>query len=196
VNLAQPIIVDNVLPEPMIVELEHLLLEPVFDWHYQPILDIVDPHAITEGLITDTKSVGFGHTFVKDGQSRSRMGSVSDHIPFLAWDKLGWDFRTVRVINSRAFLQLPSGSEDRPGHVHRDLPYPHTVCLFYVNDNTAETVFYNDDLEPVTRVKPQRNRAVIFDGSTFHASGIPSASNRIVINFNLMIDTTNKDFVI
>jgi hypothetical protein len=64
------------------------------------------------------------------------------------------------------------------------------VILYYVNDSDGDTYFFGKekDSELVQKITPKKNRAVIFDGSTWHASSLPSKNHRIVINFNLEIE--------
>jgi len=94
---------------------------------------------------------------------------------------------TYRKINiqsiyiNRVFFQLPKLKTFIP-KAHVDLPFPHLVCLYYVNDSNGDTLFYNDDKKIVKRVSPKKGRIALFDGSLYHSSGQPNQNERIVIN--------------
>ena len=45
---------------------------------------------------------------------------------------------------------------------HTDHQYPHKVLLYYVSDSHGDTVIKIDD--EIVRVKPQKNKFVVFDG--------------------------------
>ena len=65
-----------------------------------------------------------------------------------------------------------------------DFDFPHTTALYYVNDSDGDTLFFNDNLEIVNRVKPEKGKLIIFDGSIYTHRPVLPPTNRIVINFN------------
>ena len=68
---------------------------------------------------------------------------------------------------------------------HIDFDIPHTTALYYVNDSDGETIFFDENGTITDKIKPEKNKLIIFDGSKMHASSSPTyATNRIVINFN------------
>jgi|SRR6056300_615666 len=112
--------------------------------------------------------------------------------------KLKKKFEPVKV---RSFMQFPLNKTftkkqnlDTP---HIDLNYPHTVFLYYVCDNEAETVIYDykskdwedvpniKDINIVKKIKPKQGRVVVFDGYTWHSSTQPSKNIRTIINFDV-----------
>jgi hypothetical protein len=101
-------------------------------------------------------------------------------------------------MNARAFLQTPNGTPVIQPAFHVDHPKPHTVLLYYVNDSEGPTLitkqrypFSHPNItglknpEILTTVEPKKGRAVLFNGSYFHDSSVPSKNLRCVINFNL-----------
>ena len=105
------------------------------------------------------------------------------------------------LLRSRSFLYFPLSEKVRREHdnPHVDSDVSHLVCLYYVNDSDGDTFIFDktvNDVHPerdsfngvefnvVQRVTPKKGRAVIFDGTTYHASSCPSKDIRCIINFN------------
>lgn len=76
--------------------------------------------------------------------------------------------------------------------VYGDMTYPHRDCpadrtdvtvLYYINsewsrDWAGETLFYEEDGEPVLAVLPRPGRIAVFRGAIEHRSGVPSRDCR------------------
>jgi hypothetical protein len=66
--------------------------------------------------------------------------------------------------------------------------------LYYVNDNDAETIFFDKIYDPkmnkinndipdiLCKIKPKQGKAVIFDSNIYHASSVSQLSKRIVLS--------------
>ena len=105
------------------------------------------------------------------------------------------DVKVTKINAARAFMQLPwDGPEQSKFHV--DDIEPHMVLLYYINDADGDTVLSNRryvsgeqyhgvDAEILKRVSPKKGRAILFDGSIYHAASIPRKGLRCVLNFNL-----------
>lgn len=74
---------------------------------------------------------------------------------------------------------------------HIDSGDDHKVFLYYLNDSDGDTVFFEErfngepvyELNEYKRVSPKMGRAVLFDGSIYHASSSPkNAPFRCIIN--------------
>lgn len=103
-----------------------------------------------------------------------------------AADKTGNGYTVKDVIETRAFITLPSPNDNgKPGPPHIDSSDPHIVCLYYVNDVDGDTVFYDTsdkEAKVIGTVSPKKNRAVIFPGNTYHANYWPTKGPRAIIN--------------
>ena len=95
------------------------------------------------------------------------------------------------IIQGRVFLHLPSPNPN-PNNIHIDLPYPHWVCLYYVNDSDGDTILFDDNNNEIKRVIPKKGRIVFFDGSIKHCSSSPSKIHRAVINFDFIGEYFNN----
>ena len=96
-------------------------------------------------------------------------------------------------------VTMPEGSKHigpswyKPQTPHTDLKLedggliPHLVCLYYVDDSDGPTYFYDDDLNLIKEISPQKGLAVIFDGDILHAGSNPIMHPfRFAININFL----------
>lgn len=90
------------------------------------------------------------------------------------------------LIYARIFLTMPYNTDLTHHKPHTDLPYPHLSLIYYVNDSTGDTVFFNED-EIIESVTPKKGRAVLFDGNIMHSAGIPNTGTRCIVNYNLLV---------
>lgn len=66
---------------------------------------------------------------------------------------------------------------------HKDHDFPHYNWIMYLNDSSAHTLLFDENLEIVERIKPEENTCVLFDGCT-HAHELPSGlDQRVVVVF-------------
>jgi len=78
---------------------------------------------------------------------------------------------------------------------HRDLPIPHYVFLYYINDADGDTVFFENsenyiekDLKIYRRITPKKGLCVLFDGSIYHTQSNPIRSSvRLNINADVKL---------
>src|ERR1041385_6199770 len=70
-------------------------------------------------------------------------------------------------------------------HMYGDIHTPHTdltpgvTALYFANPRwdtnwTGETIFYNDDVEPLYAVIPRPGRLVVYSADILHRGGVPS----------------------
>jgi hypothetical protein len=71
--------------------------------------------------------------------------------------------------------------------LHVDQKEKHKTILYYVNNSDGDTYFYkNDGKTIISKITPEQNKAVLFNGLTFHASSKPVKNMyRIVLNINI-----------
>jgi len=65
--------------------------------------------------------------------------------------------------------------------LHTDNPDRHFVGIYYVNDCDGETILHGLD-----KIKPKKNRLILFDGGTLHKIQYPTKGYRCVININFV----------
>ncbi len=97
--------------------------------------------------------------------------------------KGGQDCRKMTRV--RLGMHVPDGSWTGPHGPHVDQTRPHMVILYYCNDSDGDTFFFERDHKTIIdRVSPKKNRMVVFDGMTPHASSYPTTPYRVTINLN------------
>jgi len=145
-----------------------------------------------------TQSPGFANVFYNDnGILNQRIYDLFLPVVKLACNKINFNFNSL--IYGRSFLQMPLTTHQGITNPHVDIPIPHLVCLYYVNDSDGETVFFNriddpsgsprpnfDDAEIANKVQPKQGRLVIFNGSVYHSNTLPKNNMRCVINCNVI----------
>jgi hypothetical protein len=103
-------------------------------------------------------------------------------------------FVPKQLIRIKANLLLRSADADpKPFTPHVDLPTPHWVVIYYVNDSDGDTIIldktYPDgaNAKPLQAISPKKGRAVFFDGNHYHCGTTPSQhETRCVLNFDFL----------
>ena len=172
------VVIDELLPSIFADNLEEILLSNNFPWFYQKDL--------TSQKDNEIKTSGFCHNFIDNGRAiNNYFDSLNlKYIPDRAVKQIDKNC-TFRISRVRSFLQLPIINDRKFDNKHIDMDINHLVCLYYVNDNNAETYFFDGE-DIIKKIKPQKNRVVVFDGSIYHASSSAKINERVVINFNLI----------
>ena len=192
------IVIDNAIPKNYQDEIEELLLgNNSFPWYF------INDVTLTEDKLKNAQAEALcpALTHVFYNESNPNYDQWFDFIKPLAYyacDKINYNVR--EIINSRTFLQLPT---HRPkihsNYPHVDLPFPHLVCLYYVNDNEAHTNLYSQTIETtsmkdikstnfdlIKQVEPKKGRCLFFNGKHYHSSSSPMNGPRCIINFDVV----------
>jgi hypothetical protein len=90
------------------------------------------------------------------------------------------------IIVARAFIVMPYETNIEHYAPHVDLPFAHTVVLYYVNDADGDTVFFDKQQNIIKQVSPKRGRVIMFDGTLYHGGGVPKQGPRCVVNFDIL----------
>ena len=142
---------------------------------------------------------GFNHQFTTEsGVCNSPWHEMMVRMIDNSCDKIGYKYD--KILNGRAFLQLPLNIKDRDilDTPHTDSEHNHLVVLYYVKDADGDTIIFNNHYESekmITSknqttikktVKPKKGRVVMFDGWLWHTAQLPSDETRCVINYNVI----------
>ena len=179
-------IIDDALPLSLADDLENLILNnDRYLWSFLP--DITYGNHKGKGEVTIP---GFQHLYFNSEHgiiSYNYFGYIHS-ISSIIFDKIGYKKRP-QIIRAKSFMHLPliRPQEYLHDNLHIDLNFPHIVCLYYVNDTDGDT-FINDIDNKLKRISPKKNRAVIFDGSLYHASSLPTKDKRVIINIDVEYD--------
>ena len=161
-----------------------------FPWYYVP--------SVTVASATELESDSFGlaHLFYDSSRPNPETSSIYNFLVPMVYEscyKAGYTPR--EILYGRVFTTFAEQEQTR-NLFHTDVTFQHMVCLYYVNDSSGSTVItslknneYTRDrvnsLQQVpilTEVEPKKGRAVIFNGSLYHASTSPLKGRRCIIN--------------
>lgn len=182
---------ENAVTPETFEELTSRIVSGDFPWYYVPGTAQPFSH---EGLYQGS----FAHTL------------PPEHAPYIftkAFKEVLGDIKWKRLLRIRVGL-IPICPHPVMHEPHVDHPLPHVGMLLYLNDSDGNTVFYNEQYDPShpepyptyltnvlkdkltvdEMVKPKENRAVIFDGLTYHASSAPmSTKRRMAISYTFEV---------
>jgi len=174
--------------------IEARIQENNFPWFYVP--NVSRRTTGEDQLAAD--SVGFAHAFfIKD---KGSISFITEFLTPLLYECCGRiDAKPDQVYFGRIFMTVGTGRPQRNLY-HVDMPSPHLVCLYYVNDASGPTVILDktckeihpdrinacDQSQHIAReVEPKKGRVVLFNGLRFHASTAPDSGRRCIINYDV-----------
>jgi len=171
-------IFDNIIDKSSLDKIENLFLSQDFPWFF-----IKKSSGKSEKIKGFFDTVQFEHHFIRDSEVKSPL--IHNVMSLLNWDNI------VKETNISPFIirmksNLLLNTQKTPNTPHIDYNFSHTVLLYYVNDSSGPTIFYDNNFKILKEVSPKKGRMIIFDGSIYHSSTPPSTNDcRCVINFNL-----------
>lgn len=185
-------IFDDIIPESYQDDIENRMLgETMLPWY---IVDDISYSKSELGMMKQSNALV--HNLKADNQINSPVFNFLLPLVHLSLARAGVTYHDTIV--SKSFLQFPS-KVSADNNIHTDLPSPHIVCLYYVNDSDGDTVIYNQTNEtirqqdiPTTnfveqqRISPRKGRVVVFNGKYYHNSSNPAGTRRCVINFDVI----------
>ena len=145
------------------------------------------------GANYDGPQFGFGHWALHPTGTKSMFFEKVYPLVYALEEKANISIKELYRI--RIALSTSVGKEVQ--HLpHVDFTEPHKVLLYYVNDSDGDTFMFNEMYSPENkksltnftikqRVQPKKNRAIVFDGLTFHNSSKPvKNTSRYIINID------------
>lgn len=188
------IVLQNAIQSKMFEDLQQEILYDGFPWFYT---------GTTLGQKTDSNekfNFSFFHNayYHDDGYS-----SVGQKLEFAILDALTYMQIPIKKM-LRIRLGLITVTENTKVHTpHVDFPYEHNTGLLYLNNSDGDTLLYqerydtninktqydemvrNKQNEIITKITPEQNKLVLFDGLIYHSSSSPTLTDRrVVVNFN------------
>lgn len=187
---------DDIVPKQYQDLIETQLTAENVNWHYMKDITY-DPAMLKETTMSESRPA-FAHKFYDRAQGviSPAYGLVLP-IAYFACEKI--KFQITEIIAVRSFLTVPLPTHMNPvDHPHVDREVTHLNVLYYACDSDGDTVFYDktfrdvpptlvqpSELTVYKTVTPKKGRAVVFDGSRYHASTRPTNGSRLVVNFGL-----------
>jgi len=179
-------IIDDFIPIQWQEDIKRTLQDSSFPWYYTSDVTYHE----------DNTNPAMYHLFRVENQNTSPFFSYISPMTYLT------DLKIRDIVQARSFLQFPLATQSKVDKLHVDLPYKHTVLLYYVFDSDGDTIIvdkklenqtiennlYPDDFKLLERITPKQGRAVIFDGEYYHTAEQPKSDMRCIINFDLVTE--------
>jgi hypothetical protein len=198
------LIIDDVVCPLYQDKIEEFLLVSNNPWFFQSDITLSDDYLNQLDRENPTNKLkrrpGFGSLMFDLHDQKGQEYHFLAPIMYAASEKSQIPINKLTLI--RGFLSLPVSKSkiDKP---HIDIPEPHYVGLYYVNDSDGDTVIYQETYNPmfestihaeltseslsvVRTITPKKGRLVIFNGNHYHSSSQPTTTHRCVINFHFL----------
>ena len=156
-------VIDNFLSDQAFEVIQHLLLGPEIDWHFNTTI---------AGENSDIDNFQFIHTFFDVKH------------PFLVkpqppLNSLFTKLSPAALLRCKANLRTRTSSHVL-SNFHTDMDFNQRTAIFYVNSNNGYTLF-----EDGSSVESVANRLVLFHGSKLHCgASCTDQPTRVVLNIN------------
>jgi len=156
-------VVNNFLDKTEFKQIQKIMTSQDFPWYYNKYIS----------SSTDAKHLYFfTHNYYLNNEIQSSF--------YKMWKNLIQKLECKSLLRIKAGL-YPSHSKVRYNNFHKDFPFKHKGCLFYINSNNGPTTIEKKS------ILPKENRAVFFDPSLPHRSSLCSDQQvRITVNFNYL----------
>jgi hypothetical protein len=190
---------DDLVAPAVADEIERLMVSRGFPWYFQPnVNNNIRPEDRPSHptVIFDEsrfeESFGFAHLLFPTEDPNS---------PWLSYPRQLFEaflnrypLRPTRLLRIKANLLVRSASSvPQPFAPHVDLPVPHWVMIYYVNDSDGDTVILDktyperENAAVLYSVSPKKGRAILFDGRHYHCGTCPARHDtRIVFNYDFV----------
>ena len=184
-------VVDNFLEENVFSDIYNKVNDGSFPWFKNKDSYTVDKKDLKDNFKNMVEYMQFVHIFFTFNELEN-IYVRSTHFDTIngICDQLAKKYPEKEVLVQRAKVNLQPQNlkfkENNHNSPHVDLKNEeHKVLLLYVNDSDGDTFFFDNDNKVIKRIRPAKNKAVIFDGNILHAGSHPKNSDcRIVINID------------
>ncbi len=191
--------IDNFFPKLLHKTIINSVLSSGTIWHYQPTVSYskkdADQKAIKlmEGW-RNNNNIMDAEAFVTNLEDNEEFReTLKKNFISFAKEKFDADINEILRFALVYIPPNPNYCKNSFLYPHVDTPIKHRNILYYLNDNDADTIFFDQyftDIETVEhrklnvshRVTPKENRAIMFDGHIFHAGNVSQFNKRITLN--------------
>ena len=189
------------LVEPAVAdEIERLMVSGGFPWYYYPNVNNAirpeDRQRHPTVICDDSRfeeSFGFSHLLFPSDQPNSQLFHYPKRLfeAFLNRHRL-LPTKLIRV-KANLLVRTAAPSGQRPFAPHVDMPAPHWVMIYYVNDSDGDTLILDktypdrENAAVLHAVSPKKGRTILFDGRHYHCGTCPARHDvRIVFNYDFV----------
>lgn len=172
---------ESFLPTPMAQDIERELTGPNFAWNYNP--GTVTPGSLLAQWDDNTRDVvQFTHVMAYENQQTSAYYPMV--YPLIYFLDRPYKIQRLKANMTLRDTQYP---ETHYTVAHRDSLDPQWMSLlYYVQDSSGPTRFFDDEGQVTRTCQPRKNSAILFPSRTLHAGSPPTLHDtRVVLNFIL-----------
>lgn len=194
-------IIDDIIPQSLFNKIENVLTDFNLQSWYMVPTTATDKNIKEK---TNNLNYSFAQWLFNDNRPQSQFHEVAHDGILTALDKFGIEYS--EYYRTRLNLFMPQ-TENIIHGVHIDRVHPHHSMIIYMNDSDGDTYLYEEheqwmkhelnvpehkNLTVAARIKPKRNRAVLFCGNRYHSSSAPIESDyRMTLNTNFLVKDYN-----
>jgi hypothetical protein len=133
----------------------------------------------------NTFNYSWYHALILDGKINSGFFELFKDPIFKILEKFNLEKKIINRIRLGKTVSIGKKYINNP---HIDQQEKHQTILYYLNDSDGDTYFYKKDKKTIAKqITPEQNKAVLFNGLTYHASSKPIKNiYRLVLNINLI----------
>jgi hypothetical protein len=175
-------IIDNYISPILAYDIEEFFLGPKLSWYWnKETINQEESQKYKTKNTVDTGQLVHGilHNYENEDLHTSQ---VYDGIKKI-FTKI--NFNLVIRIKSNLNFNVTGYKKESHQPIHDDSRINgYKSLIYYINDSDGDTIFFNDKLKEIKRVKPKKGRAVLFDSQILHCGCNPIKEHkRAVINF-------------
>lgn len=181
------LIVDDVVSKKYQDMIEQAALR--WPWYYQS-------NIATGTYPRENATIGFCQSLFSDGRPLNDQFQPLFPLLLEGCEKANLEF--AQLFRVQSFMHVPHQPAEKYDGPHINIPDPHIVGLYYVNDSDGDTVLFNqtwDDipygqltdetqLSEYQRISPKKGRMLFFNGNRWHTSTSPTNKIRTIITFD------------
>ncbi len=158
------------------------------DYQKQPFSDF--RHFLESGQIRDISGFTCGFD-LEDEKTKIFLEDIKNNIT----EKFGISVDTIKRAMFVFIPPDPTYNKNLRATPHVDYRKDNKLknFLYYLVDNDAETIFYNQKFDPnqdvstlsqeiLHTVKPKKGKAIIFNGNIYHSSNVSNIYKRLTLN--------------
>jgi len=148
----------------------------------------------------DISNWSYSHLVIDDGEHISYLAPYFESAILEILDKLNVSYEKILRVRIGCITVMPKQYTNLP---HIDWKFEHQTGLLYLNEADGDTILYNKswngedftdtdqvkklNLKEETRITPEENKFILFNGLQYHSSSTPTNTfRRIVVNFNII----------
>ena len=183
---------------------DYVVIDDVISPKYQDMIESMStkwpwyfqPNIATGKHFRENATIGFCLSIFNEGRPINEFFQPLFPLLLEGCEKAKIDYN--QMLRVQSFMHVPNQPARKYDGPHINIPDPHIVGLYYVNDSQGDTVLFNQTWEDVPyghltdesmlteyqRIAPKKGRMLFFNGMRWHSSTSPKESIRTIVTFD------------